>query len=194
MFAKQRSGKTAVPGQFDYLCGSKLRGGKMLCSCQNINGAQADDMVCQALMPYTMESAEIHKLLEKLRNKLRRQKKDDPLVHIQANRNQCAEEMNRLIRSLSQTDSSPALIRHISDRIAMLDQTITELTAESSRLQTDISLSDQELQTDTLVKTLSGFKQCFNQLSIHEKRTLIKLLIQKIVWEGENLHIFICGD
>lgn len=194
MFAKQRSGKAASSGQFDYLCGSKLRGGKMLCSCQNINGAQADDMVCQALMPYTTESTEIYKLLEKLRRDLRRQKKDDLLAQIQAKMNQCTEEMNRLIRSLSQTDPSPVLIRHVSDRMSELDQTVTELTAESRRLQTDISLSDQAAQTDMLVRTLSGFKRYFSQLSIHEKRILIKLLVQKIVWDGENLHIFICGD
>ena len=86
------------------------------------------------------------------------------------------------------------MIRHVSDRMSELDQTVTELTAESRRLQTDISLSDQAAQTDMLVRTLSGFKRYFSQLSIHEKRILIKLLVQKIVWDGENLHIFICGD
>ena len=39
-----------------------------------------------------------------------------------------------------------------------------------------------------------SLKNNFPILSVYEKRTLIKLLVQKIVWDGRDLHIFMDGE
>ena len=45
-----------------------------------------------------------------------------------------------------------------------------------------------------LAGALSSLKNNFDTLSVHERRTLIKLLVKKIVWDGKDLHIFIDGE
>ncbi len=45
-----------------------------------------------------------------------------------------------------------------------------------------------------LAGVLSSLKNNFASLTVPEKRTLIKLLVKKIVWDGENFHIFIDGE
>lgn len=195
MFAKARSGKGATPGLFDYVCSSKLRGGTGLCDCQNIGGQQADDMVCDYLMKYTDESSSIYKLLEKLKHDLQGQKQENPLENIEARISKCNEEMDNLVNTLSQGNFGSAFIQRVNARINELDQELSDLTKERERLQKDVNLiADKEIQVDMLAAALGSLKNNFPILSVYEKRTLIKLLVQKIVWDGRDLHIFMDGE
>ncbi|MBS5725067.1 MAG: recombinase family protein [Clostridiales bacterium] len=195
LFAKARSGKGATPGLFDYVCSSKLRGGTELCDCQNIGGQQADDMVCDYLMKYTDESSSIYKLLEKLKHDLQGQKQESPLESMEARMSKCNEEMDNLVRTLSQRDLSPAFIQRVNIRIGELDKELSSLAQERERLQSHAErLADKAIQVELLAAALSSLKNNFANLSIHEKRTLIRLLVQKIVWDGKDLHIFLDGE
>lgn len=195
LFAKARSGKGATPGLFDYVCSSKLRGGTELCDCQNIGGQQADDMVCDYLMKYTDESSSIYKLLEKLKHDLQGQKQESPLESMEARMSKCNEEMDNLVRTLSQRDLSPAFIQRVNIRIGELDKKLSSLAQERERLQSHAErLADKAIQVELLAAALSSLKNNFANLSIHEKRTLIRLLVQKIVWDGKDLHIFMDGE
>ena len=72
---------------------------------------------------------------------------------------------------------------------------VYSLTQERERLQSHAeSIADKEIQVDMLATALSSLKNNFDILSIHEKRTLIRLLVQKIVWDGKDLHIFMDGE
>lgn len=195
LFAKARSGKGATPGLFDYVCSNKLRGGTGLCDCQNIGGQQADDMVCDYLMKYTDESSSIYKLLEKLKHDLQGQKQENPLENIEARISKCNEEMDNLVNTLSQGNLGSAFIQRVNARINELDQELSDLTKERERLQKDVNLiADKEIQVDMLAAALGSLKNNFPILSVYEKRTLIKLLVQKIVWDGRDLHIFMDGE
>lgn len=195
LFAKARSGKGATPGLFDYVCSSKLRGGTGLCDCQNISGKQADDMVCEFLMKYTDESSIIYKLLEKLKRDLQEQKQENPLESIEAQMSKCNDEMNNLVRTLSQRDLSSAFIQRVNIRIGELDKELSSLAQKRERLQSNAeSMADKAIQVDMLAAALSSLKNNFANLSIHEKRSLIRLLIKKIIWDGKDLHIFINGE
>lgn len=195
MFAKQRSGKGANPELFDYVCNNKLRGGKKLCDCQNINGQQADDMVCEYLMNYTDDSSSIYQLLEKLKRNIQNQVQEDPLAIIEARLKKCNQEMDNLISTLSKSDLGTAFIERVNTKVNELDKERSDLEKEKHRLekQTDINL-DKQIQVDMLAGALSSLKTYYKELTIPEKRTLIKLLVQKIVWDGENLHIFMDGE
>ncbi len=195
MFAKQRSGKCGNPDLYDYVCSSKLRGGTSLCDCQNIGGQQADDIVCEYLMKYTDESSSIFKLLEKLKRDLQGQTRENPIISIEARIKKCNEEMDNLVNTLSQGNLGSAFIQRVNARISELDKELSELLKERERLQKDVNLiADKEIQVDMLAVALASLKNNFNSLSIHDKRTLIKLLVKKIVWDGKDLHIFIDGE
>ena len=195
LFAKARSGKGATPGLFDYVCSSKLRGGTELCDCQNIGGQQADDMVCEYLMKYIDESSSIYKLLEKLKHDLQGQKQENPLESIEARMSKCNDEMDNLVRTLSQRDLSPAFIQRVNIRIGELDKELSSLAQERERLQSNAErLAEQSIQVELLAAALSSLKNNFANLSIHEKRTLIRLLVKKIVWDGRDIHIFMDGE
>lgn len=194
MFAKQRSYKSGNTVLYDYVCRSKLRGGTGLCSCPNLGGQQADDLVCQNLMQYTNESARMDQLLEDLKNGLRAQEREDPIRGVELRMKKCSDEMDNLIQTLAAGSFGTAFVQRVNVRINELDTELTELSKERDQLRKGAAhIADQERQVDALAAALSSLKDHFSVLSVHEKRTLIRLLVKKIVWDGEDLHIFMDG-
>lgn len=194
MFAKARH-KKGSSGLFDYMCNNKLRGGAELCNSQNLNGQQTDDMVCEALMDYTREDSQIYQLLEKLKKDIQQKPQSNPVENIEARIKKHQDEIGNLIHTLSQNKLEAVSVRHINARLVELDEALKQAEMERERLQRDMeTVSDSEVQLDMIAQTLSSLKNNFEVLSIHEKRTLIKLLVKKIEWDGEDLHIFLDGE
>lgn len=191
MFAKSRSNN---PQLFDYMCKSKLQGGVALCSCQNLNGRQADDMVCGFLGEYAEEGSEIGKLLQKMKQELLLQERFDPKAKIQEQIKKRHQEMDNLIRCLSADGFEPAFIQRVNDRIAELDQEVTALNGDlQGILENEKRVGDKSLEISMMAAALSSFKDHFSTLTVPEKRALIRMLVQKIEWDGKDLHIFLYG-
>lgn len=195
MFAKQRSGRNANPAWFDYICHSKLRGGKNLCNCQNLNGQETDNAVCQHLMEYINEDSSIFKFLENLKRNIQKEETDDPLERIQIQIKKCNVEIDNLVNSISESTPSPILLEKINLKMQHLEQELFELEQKQYQAEQDIfATEDQIRKKDLLISSLSNLTDNFSELTIQEKRTFIKLLIHKIIWDGENLQIFIYSE
>ncbi len=193
MFSKVRS--SSNNDLFDYICNSKMCGGLELCNCQNINGQQADDMVCEYLIQYTDENSNIYKLLEKLKNDLQGQVRENSLATIGTQIKKYTDEIDNLINTLSHGNLGSAFVQRVNSKITELDRNISQLTEQRNQLQKDITLvGGKEIQVDMITQILSSLKNNFSHLTIHEKRSLIRLLVKKIVWDGKDLHIFIDGE
>ncbi len=194
MFAKLRTGTSANPGHYDYICSSKLRGGATLCQGQNLNGQQTDDLVCEYLQDYANTDSEIYKLLEGLKKDLSEADCIDPLEAVETKIEKCSAELDNLVGALAQGNVTGSLLQRINARAAELEGQLAELKQEKIRLQSQQDRqADRALEIDMLIGALSSFKTYFPQLSVHEKRTLIKLLVEKIEWDGKDMHIFLYG-
>lgn len=192
MFAKPRSnGK----GLFDYICDNKLRGGITVCDCQNLGGQQADDLICRYLLDYAKEDSGICRLLEQLRQKIKAEDQSGKIEAIKRQIQKVEAELDRLAASMSQPELAPALVKRVSDRASELDRQREVYRAEQERLQSNEQAhSDSELQLDLMVHILAHFQESFDNLSIHEKRELVRLLVQRVEWDGENFDIFLYGE
>ncbi len=192
MFSKIRSGSPT--GQFDYVCEKKLRGGTSVCDCQNIGGLQADEIVCKHLVDYTESGSEIYALLEKLKRDLQQEDRQQPIASLESKIAKRDTELKNLMATLSGGNLAQGFIERVNARVAELDSELKELTREKARLEQQTEdTSDSALQLDLLASALSSLKTYFPKLSVYEKRTLIRLITRKIVWDGTDIHIFIYG-
>ncbi len=188
MFAKLRSNSKANDVCFDYVCNSKLRGGRELCHCQNIKGPLADHLVGEALLKYIKEGPQIYERLKKLKLTLQEQNQQDPLSNIEKQIRKHQFEVNNLITALSQSNLNTAFIQCVNTKISQLEKEISRLEERHIQLQTHLR-SDGEKQITSLAADLSNLKNIFFILSIHEKRILVRLLVKKIEWDGTDLHL-----
>ena len=185
MFSKRRRNN---PDLFDYICEKKARGNKALCDCPNLNGLETDDLVCEHLSSYTKTDSSIYKLLEKLKSEIG--DTENPRLTIERNIRGAEERRNNYIKSLSH-DLTPAVIAGVNENVAKLDAELERLQQELMSITSD----NKELQVESMAWALALLKNVKNNtMSIHEKRQLIRLLIEKIKWDGEDIHIFIYGE
>lgn len=95
--------------------------------------------------------------------------------------------MDNLVSFLAQQGSNPVLVQRVNQKMAELTQELSQLQKKRGQLlKNDNQFTDKEMQIDLLATALSGLKNHFNILSIHEKRTLIKLLVKKLFGMGKT--------
>ena len=189
MFAKRRSYNKIL---FDYICNSKMRGGLSLCNCQNLNGLQTDDLVYDYLKDYTKINFDACKQLERLKQNYQNEINSDPIKEIDAKIRQFNRRIGNLVKTLSCSELDPSFVQYVNKEISNLDKDIKNLKDQKQRMQKNLNMtSNSDIQIDVISETLSSFKENFDSLTINEKRNLIRLLIKRIEWDGQNLHIFI---
>ncbi len=195
MFAKRRSGKGANSEQFDYVCNNKLRGGASLCDSRNLNGLDTDALVCNHLLQYADDDSAILTALQALKEKFQGEERDSPLEKIDVRVAQCHKEIDNLVHTLSHDSLGTALIQRLNARVEELEQELAQLQAQrKASLVTTHSAENREEQLDLVLEILSNFHNNFDTLSLQDRRSYIKILTEKIRWDGEDLHIFIYGE
>ena len=178
MFAKKRQGSDS----FDYICGNKLKGGTGVCSFQNLSGRAADELVSRTLIAHLGESFGFRPALAELKRRLADSgAREVPAYSARTRLGRCEEEIRGLIDALSRGELGSAGMKRISERI-------DELERERERLEADISRQEDSPAAPPIPTGLSRF---FGELSIPEKRVLVRAIADRIVWDGERLHIYL---
>ena len=192
MFSKSRNRND---GRYDYICQNKLQLGKKVCDCPNLLGRQTDELVCRHLRPYALPDSKLARLLEQMKKELDAGAGDDPTAGIAGQMEARHQELERLVLAMGSTEPGGAFAQKITERV-------TELEAELRRLEDTLAKAkagggeetERQPDLDAFCAALMAFAGGESQMNIHEKRALIRLLVQKCEWDGEKLHIFIYGE
>ena len=188
MFTKKQK---ADCDNYSYICSSKLRGGTKLCNCKNLLGSQTDDLIVDYLKN-EIENENIYKKFEAIKNEYLSVKTDDEAERINKEIQTAQAEINILTKRLTDSELSSVAIKAIDTK---LNEKQSEIETLESKLNA-ISNNDENklFDIEAILAGLRSFKECYDNLSVFDKRQIIRLLIQKIEWDGENLHIFIYGE
>jgi len=191
MFAKTRNGRKDL---YDYICHNKLRGGTHLCRSKNLSGVEADDTVCEYLMQYADVNSDIFKKLAELKSEAVGKADENPLTTIESLIKKYNDEMDNLVNSVSHGNIGQAFVQRVNLRISEIDKELTALNSEYEKLKNNInSANSNERELELIVDMLADFKTNYKNLTLHERRAFIKILTQKLSWDGRDLHIFING-
>ncbi len=182
-FAKTRCGNSRG---FDYICQSKLLGGNQLCNASNLNGEKTDALVFSNLLQYAQINSDLLPLLKKAKQNLWAQKKQESIaIAMDIQLEKCQKEIDNLLQTLADGADDPSFVRHVKGRISQLDDKMQKLCKEKLHLMKELPT---ENQLDAIA--LSRPFDVFFESTIPEKRALIHRLIERIDWDGKDLHIY----
>ena len=149
-------------------------------------------MVFESLLPYMNENKNIFLHLDKLKRELQKQIGKDPCKVIEDKIKKNTGEINNLINTLSHDNLGEAFISRVNEKISELEGEITSLLEEQSRLKNKAgSYEESSLKINQASHDLISVRRIYKIMTLEEKRTLIKLMVQKIVWDGKKLHVYI---
>lgn len=176
---------------FSYLCETKEKSRCRNCNSRNLNGNNLDKMICEEIKKLSADEATFIVELEKAKESIELNA-DEYGAELNMRKNK-AFEMEKEIKSLvSALAKSPEETHeYITKQIQELHEKkalLKNLIAEMESLTQNHILFDEEF--DILRGLLSSFSKTFETMNIEQKRVALRAFIQKIIRDGEIVHLY----
>ena len=182
--------------RFGYLCETKEKSRRHNCDMKNPNGNTLDRAVCEEIKKLSEHDSEFITQLENSKKKIV-SSSDEIDMQIDALEKSIGEkqkQINKLLEAMAKAtgefsnDYINQYIEEIGGEIKKAEQRLKELKS----MTREHELSDSEF--DILKDILKSFANTFEHMSIEQKRAAIRTFVKKIVWDGENVHMYMYGS
>lgn len=185
-----------------YRCENKRKRKGKLCDVDNISATVVDEAIIDELFRKKAQiSSSVDYIKQNLMSAKERHISESVVPRLEREKKRKQQEINNLISNLSSGKLSIEVIEMINQQIIDCKQQITELEnrVEQEKQSLDNMVVKQN-QLDLIAnKLLNLGKSEFMTLPMDEKKSLIALVIDKVVWDGDKVHIYfkipdiVCG-
>ncbi|MBR6336536.1 MAG: recombinase family protein [Ruminococcus sp.] len=178
---------------YDYLCELKEKSRCRKCDMKRINGNDLDEQVIDEIKKLGADSSELMKLLRSSRKDLTesftdfQSEIDKRLALKKKTEGECANLVNALTLA-GESGAADDIIKKLNSLHEQIDRLDMEI-AEYSRLIDNGKITDESFES--LADMLSSLAKTVDNLNVAQKRDLIRCLVKRIEWDGENVHMFI---
>lgn len=180
---------------YSYLCARKEKSRSKLCKIKNPNGNLLDAMVIHEIKKMAEDKNELMRQLEKNRKLLQGNMEayDSELTRVKALAAENGAAIKALVNALTKA-SGTAAEAHIITEIDQLHEQGEKLQQQIQELEALTKqhvLADAEF--DLMAQRLSSFGANVEMASVEEKRALLRTLVKKVIWDGENVTVYLFG-
>lgn len=189
--SRAKDGKPA----YTYVCRMKERSQRSVCSSRNANGNVLDMEIIEQIKSLQDDKETFIDRLEQSRKfyagsqiKHKRQLED-----MRKEKAESEKKINLLVDSLAEMSDSPAR-GHVARRIEQLNEEYQFLEKRIQELEGAAFqhvLSDAEF--DLHLQLLTVFGDGIDEMSVEQKRAVLRAVIRKVVWDGVNAHVVLYG-
>ena len=183
--------------KFSYLCTYKDKTNGKKCSTANVQGNTLDRLVCEEILRYADVSSSVYRMLEEMKEKIVNTKEDkvNAADILEQEIQKRKKEVKNLITALAKSDGNEAFISQIEQEITKLNDECAALEKEKGEAgEEGCLIQGNRQQLEVLKEQLQSFQKLFDSLTVVEKREYLRMILDKVVWDGEQAHIFICGS
>lgn len=181
---------------FFYMCEYKEFSRRSKCQMKNVSGEIIDQIVCESLFEYDVigsvinnQVKELHKQMKKTANTA-----EEELKNVNNKIGEVNIQIKNLMGNLMKTSDDDVLYEYIKTEITELDKRLKELKALKDEIEEkNNAANDIDGQYEFICNTLRNFKESFDQMTVVQKRELLRNIISRVEWDGENAKIFLCG-
>lgn len=180
--------------KFSYLCPYKDMTHGEKCSVPNVQGNTLDELVCREVLRYTEENSNIHHILHEAMERMEdtKEEKVTSADLLEQEIQKRKKEVQNLIAVLAKSGGEQEFISQIEQKILKLNSERAVLEKERAEMGAEgINIQGDRAQLAFLMEQLSSFEKLFDTLSVPEKREYLRMILDKVVWDGEEAHIFI---
>lgn len=189
------SGRTNSNGEriYDYLCETKEKTKGQDCNMKRPNGNDLDREVCKYIKELAEDKFYFLQELDKVKKSLENYQDDfeQKIYNLKREEKENEKKIKVLVDALSNADESAASV-YITSQINELhkvNESIRRQITDLKSLMKGQGVTDAEF--NILKKNLKNFSSAFETINVEQKRLALRSLVQRIVWDGENVHVFL---
>ena len=174
---------------FSYACETKLNT-KDRCDAKRANGNALDEIVWKEIIKFVSESINVKQALaSKKKNKgFTETDNKKQLNNLKNKEKEIEKKLNNILKAIETGKL---------DHIDIISKKMNELQQEQDEIQKSIIQKEKEInEAEKHIKIAEDFinknkdiEKIFNNITIQQKQELVKKLITKIEYDGENIYI-----
>ena len=180
---------------YTYVCKMKERSKRELCNRRNAGGNILDAAIMEQIKLLTGHDGRFVSLLAKSRDLYtgKREQYERQLENLRKEHETNEKTINGLIDSLGMVADSvakPRMLKRIEE-LSEANRNAEQRIQELEELIDMKALADTEF--DLLRQILAVFRTSIDDMTTGEKRTMIRMLVRKVIWDGANAHVILFG-
>lgn len=180
---------------YTYLCEYKERSRGQCCKIKNVNGNILDATIIAEMKKLSEADSVVRRNVEKSRKAIvgERAEYEKHLEDLKTELMEKEGEIKALVTSLAKAAGTTAEA-YIMEQIDLLHnncQTLKGQIEELKALTARHELSDIEF--DLFQAVLASISEKIDGLGVEQKRTLLRTIIKKVIWDGDLMHVYMFG-
>ncbi len=180
---------------YTYLCELKEKSHGFNCSARNVNGNVLDRAVCSEIRKLPEDGSAFRRQIRSNRQFSAncRTGDDTELDRLKKSLRKNEAAISNYIAALAKTNGSPSG-DYITKQINELHEKNSRLKSRIKELECRINTRRlSETQIDGIESVLRSFASAFDTMTADKKQVALRTLIDKIVWDGNDIHIYFPG-
>ena len=178
---------------YTYLCTTKERSRGNVCDMKNARGNTLDAKIVQTIKSFGKQSADMAKQIAQAKKHIsgNREGREAELDKLRLQIEDNEKDIKALVISLGKSEGTNAE-KYIIEQIDEMHENGEALKKRLSDLEAIIQqhyLTDIEF--DIIRQMLSNMGESIDNYTVEQKRAAIRTFIRKIVWDGENAHLYL---
>lgn len=189
---KNKDGETI----YDYLCELKEKSKRQKCDMKRLNGNELDKIIGEEIKKLSEDKSEFMSLIKKEQKTFcdHNFSYKEKLKSLRKSKLDNETTIKSLVRSLSESDNKVAH-EYIFQEINEIDKKIKSLQEQIQEYENLVeteTMSNGEFEA--LAEMLLSFVKSFDNMTVEQKRSAIRVFVRKIVWDGDDIHIYFFGS
>lgn len=180
---------------FSYMCELKEKSRCKKCNSKNIMGIEFDKQVLEIVKTITSANGETYKKIKTMANGEFQSANinEDEIQTLQNTKKQNEKSIAKLIQKIALVDGD--IVEELTEEIKRLKSANLEIEKSLSKLTDTQANNQQQVEYAKLVLDIfDTYFQSFDELDLVTKRTLIRLIIDTVEVDGENIYINLAGS
>jgi hypothetical protein len=160
---------------------------------KNANGNILDAKVIETIKSFGKQSADMAKQIAQTKKRIsgNREGYEAELVKLRLQIEDNEKDIKALVISLGKSEGTNAE-QYIIEQIDELHEKGETLKKRLSELEAIIKQHDlADIEFDIIRQMLSSMGESIDSYTVEQKRAAIRTFIRKIVWDGENAHLYL---
>lgn len=178
---------------YTYLCTTKERSRSHVCDMKNANGNMLDAKIIATVKSFGKQSSDMAKQITQTKKRINgnREGYDAEVAKVKSQIEDNEKDIKALVISLGKTEGTNAE-KYILEQIDELHEKGEGLKKRLTELEAIMQQHDlAEIEFDLIRQLLSTMGENIEEYSVEQKRAAIRTFIRKIVWDGENAHVYL---
>ena len=179
-----------------YLCSTKERSKSARCRMKNANGNTLDAKVMAEIKKLAEDQDFFADCLSQVKKTIRESRDDHDAERLNLREKLAGNEssIKALVGSLTKSAGTSAE-PYIMEQIQALHQTGEAVKQRLAELETQADhrrLADEEFACNR--RMIGSFAAAVDDSSVEEKRRLLRAIVKKVVWDGENACVYLAAN